>query len=145
VFALFRAVVWIVDRAKQDALARLLLENVTSTSSGEKLDDMLAALAFHPSANDCGCFDSGLGFYNLIHCAVPPPSSEDSAWWDGQGESQNVSQLLTYCGFTKPLILPDRSSERRIRRHGSGGGAVPVDEPVRLARGFPVVIISFVI
>jgi len=65
VFALFRAVVWIIDRVKQDALARLLLDNVTSTSNGEKLDEKLAALALRPSAND-----------------LPPPSSEDNAWWD---------------------------------------------------------------
>jgi hypothetical protein len=44
-----------VDRAKRDALARLLLENVTSTSAGEKLDEKLAALTLHPSANDCAC------------------------------------------------------------------------------------------
>lgn len=65
VFALFRTVVWIVDRVKQDTLARLLLENVTSTSGDEKLDEKLAALALHPSANE-----------------LPPPSSEDHVWWD---------------------------------------------------------------
>ncbi|KAF9780045.1 inositol polyphosphate phosphatase [Thelephora terrestris] len=65
VFALFRTVVWVVDQVKQDALARLLLENVTSTSNDEKLDEKLAALTLHPSTND-----------------LPPPSSEDTAWWD---------------------------------------------------------------
>ena len=61
VFALFSTVVWIVDPVKQDALARLLLENVTSTSSDEKLDDKLAALVLQPSANDCMPFNSVLG------------------------------------------------------------------------------------
>jgi len=65
VFALFRAMVWIVDQAKRDGLARLLLENVTSTSADEKLDEKLAALTLHPSVAD-----------------LPPPSSEDHAWWD---------------------------------------------------------------
>jgi hypothetical protein len=62
VFGLFRTVVWIVDRAKRDALARLLLENVTSTSTGEKLDEKLAALTLHPSTDDCACSSSVLGF-----------------------------------------------------------------------------------
>ena len=61
VFALFRMVVWIVDRAKQDALARLLLENVVSTANDEKLDEKLAALTLHPSTNDCLCFDLSRG------------------------------------------------------------------------------------
>lgn len=58
VFALFRTVVWVVDRAKQDALAGLLLENVTSTSNDEKLDEKLAALTLQPWANDRVCFNS---------------------------------------------------------------------------------------
>lgn len=73
VFAIFRTTVWIVDRVKQDALARLLLENVTSTSNGEKLDEKLAALTLHPSVND-----------------LPPPSSEDGAWWDRPGHPNGV-------------------------------------------------------
>ena len=58
VFALFRTVVWIVDRTKRDALAKLLLENVTSTSNDEKLDEKLVALTLHPSVNDCACPNS---------------------------------------------------------------------------------------
>jgi len=65
VFALFKTAVWIVDRVKQDRLARLLLENLTSTSNDEKLDEKLTALALQPLVND-----------------LPPPSSQDSAWWD---------------------------------------------------------------
>ncbi|KAF9651242.1 inositol polyphosphate phosphatase [Thelephora ganbajun] len=73
VFALFRTVVWIVDRPKRDALARLLLENVTSTPNDEKLDEKLAALTLHPSTHD-----------------LPPPSSEDNAWWDRPGHPNGV-------------------------------------------------------
>lgn len=61
VFALFRTMVWIVDRVKQDALARLLLENVTSTSNDEKLDEKLAALTLQPLTNDCVCSNFVLG------------------------------------------------------------------------------------
>lgn len=57
VFALFRTAVWIVDRVKQDALAGFLLENVTSTSNEEKLDEKLAALTLRPSTKDCLFFD----------------------------------------------------------------------------------------
>jgi len=85
VFALFRTIVWIVDRAKRDALARLLLDNVTSTSADEKLDEKLAALTLHPQINDCAYFNSVLETYDLIYYSVPPPSSEDHAWWDGPG------------------------------------------------------------
>ena len=85
VFALFRTVVWIVDRVKQDALARLLLENVTSTSNDEKLDEKLAALALRPSANDCACFNPVPRSHDSMNHPVPPPSSEDNAWWDGPG------------------------------------------------------------
>lgn len=94
VFALFRTVVWIVDRVKQDALARLLLENVTSTSNGEKLDDKLAALTLHPPTSDCVWFNSVSRSHDLMNHPVPPPSSEDSAWWDRPGT------------YDKQLIIP---------------------------------------
>ena len=52
VFALFRAEVRIIDHAKRTALQKLLLENVTSTAPGEKLDEKLASLAFDPEEHD---------------------------------------------------------------------------------------------
>lgn len=82
VFALFRAVVWVVDRAKRDGLARLLLENVTSTSADERLDEKLAALTLHPSVTERTCFNPILESCDPIDYPVPPPSSEDHAWWD---------------------------------------------------------------
>ena len=45
-FALFRAEVRIIDHAKRAAIQKLLLENVTSTAPGEKLDEKLASLTF---------------------------------------------------------------------------------------------------
>ncbi|OBZ76240.1 Inositol-1,4,5-trisphosphate 5-phosphatase 1 [Grifola frondosa] len=65
VFALFRTEVRIVDHAKRAALSRLLLESVTSTAPGEKLDEKLASLTFSAESPD-----------------LPPPSSDDFAWWD---------------------------------------------------------------
>ncbi len=53
VFALFRAEVRIVDHAKRAALQKLLLENVTTTAPGEKLDEKLASLAFSSEERDC--------------------------------------------------------------------------------------------
>ena len=91
VFALFRTTVWVVDQAKRDALARLLLENVTSTSNGEKLDEKLAALTLHPSIDDREYFDSTLEFFDLTQRPVPPPSSEDNAWWDHPGTYHHIS------------------------------------------------------
>ncbi|PIL37300.1 hypothetical protein GSI_00993 [Ganoderma sinense ZZ0214-1] len=72
VFALFRAEVRIVDHAKRAALQKLLLENVLTTAPGEKLDEKLASLAFSSEERDCQ--------------TVPPPSTDDHAWWDDQGE-----------------------------------------------------------
>jgi hypothetical protein len=66
VYALFRASVRIVDIAKRTALSQQLLRNVTSTAPGEKLEEKLAALVFNSNE-------------------LPPPSSDESAWWDGPG------------------------------------------------------------
>jgi len=140
VFALFRTVVWIVDRTKRDALARLLLENVTSTSAGEKLDEKLAALTLHPSTNDCASFESILGFYDLINYPVPPPSTEDNAWWDRPGPCYYSCQSISHLP-----ISPNRSSEWCLHRYGSGRGAVSVGKPIRLTDGFSVVIFPFII
>lgn len=65
VFALFRTEVRVVDHAARAALSRALFDNVTSTAPGEKLDEKLASLAFSNDSPD-----------------LPPPSSDDSAWWD---------------------------------------------------------------
>ena len=42
----------IIDHAKRAALSKLLLENVTSTAPGEKLDEKLAGLAFTPEETE---------------------------------------------------------------------------------------------
>jgi hypothetical protein len=76
VFALLRTVVWIVDRAKRDALARLLLGNVTSASAGEKLVEKLVALTLHPPANDCACLNTVLGFRDLMEYKYHHPVRE---------------------------------------------------------------------
>ncbi|KAI0375801.1 inositol polyphosphate phosphatase [Pilatotrama ljubarskyi] len=65
VFAIFRAEVRIIDHVKRAALSKLLLESVTSTAPGEKLDEKLAGLTFASDEPN-----------------LPPPSSDDSAWWN---------------------------------------------------------------
>ncbi|KAI0832585.1 DNase I-like protein [Trametes gibbosa] len=65
VFAIFRAEVRIIDHVKRAALSKLLLESVTSTAPGEKLDEKLAGLTFTTEEPE-----------------LPPPSSDDGAWWD---------------------------------------------------------------
>ena len=149
VFALFKTVVWIVDQAKRDALARLLLENVTSTSNGEKLDEKLAVLTLHPlTADDRGYFDFVLEFCDLIQCPVPPPSSEDNAWWDRSGTHHHSP---CRANFHPPILYQSqksrlsRSSKRRLRCYGYGGGAVSVGKPIRLTLGFTVVVFPFII
>ncbi|KAI0346811.1 inositol polyphosphate phosphatase [Trametopsis cervina] len=76
VFAIFRAEIRVIDHAKRASLSRLLLDNVTSTAPGEKLDEKLASLAFSSDIPD-----------------LPPPSSDDMAWWDGPGHRGGVFPL----------------------------------------------------
>lgn len=52
-YALFTAEIRIVDQAKRAALSHLLLDNVTSTVPGEKLDEKLASLTFYNEKSDC--------------------------------------------------------------------------------------------
>lgn len=53
VFTIFRAELRVIDHAKRASLSHLLLENVTSTAPGEKLDEKLASLAFTTDEPDC--------------------------------------------------------------------------------------------
>jgi len=67
VYAMFHAEVRKIDVAKRTALSQQLLKSVTSSAATrEKLDEQLATLTF-----------------NSVD--LPPPSSEESAWWDGPG------------------------------------------------------------
>ncbi|KDQ64344.1 hypothetical protein JAAARDRAFT_27972 [Jaapia argillacea MUCL 33604] len=88
VFALFRASVRSINTEKKAALSRLLMENVRSTAPGEKLDEKLAALTFHSGQAD-----------------LPPPSSDESAWWDGPGHPNGVF----------PILIPESAIEGRQR------------------------------
>lgn len=148
VFALFKTVVWVVDGPKRDALARLLLENVTSTSGDENPDERLAALPLHLSANNCGCLRSASEFCDLRDYPVPPPSSEDNAWWDRPGPYP----LSFYRPIFHSLVFHRPSKPRSnsppkwcLCCYGSGRGTGPVDESVRFTLGFSVVVFPFVI
>ncbi|KAI0638342.1 DNase I-like protein [Trametes polyzona] len=99
VFALFRAEVRIIDHVKRAALSKLLLESVTSTAEGEKLDEKLASLAFTSEEPD-----------------LPPPSSEHFAWWDDLEHPNGIvvpitSKKRTYGQSGNPF---DSSSESSL-------------------------------
>ena len=144
VFALFRTTVWVVDQAKRDALARLLLENVTSTSNGEKLDEKLAALTLHPSIDDREYFDSVLGFFDLT--GVQSRHLAQKIMHGGIVQVRTITYPAESSAFHRPPKSPlNRSSKRRLCCYGSGSGAVSVGKPIRLALGFPVVVFPFII
>ncbi|KAF8646385.1 hypothetical protein AX16_007251 [Volvariella volvacea WC 439] len=65
VFAIFRGEIRIIDSVKRAALSQLLLETVITTVPGEKLDEKLATLSLPSDLAE-----------------LPPPSSDDAAWWD---------------------------------------------------------------
>ncbi|KAJ7498702.1 SacI homology domain-containing protein [Mycena latifolia] len=96
VFGIFRAAVRIIDVAKRTALSQLLLRSVITTAPGEKLDDKLAALALPATFGD-----------------LPPPSSDDAAWWDGPeypNGAISMSELRNLKpGATNPFDSPQES------------------------------------
>ncbi|KZT13014.1 DNase I-like protein [Laetiporus sulphureus 93-53] len=98
VFSLFRAGIRIIDHVKRETLSRLLLENVTSTVPGEKLEEKLAKLTFSANAE-----------------SLPPPSSEEVAWWDGPGHPD---------GIFVPI------SPRKIAQQKSNPFDSPVESPL---------------
>ena len=52
VFALFSAEIRMIDHMKRAALSHYLLDNVTSTIPGDKLDEKLASLTLFSDASD---------------------------------------------------------------------------------------------
>ncbi|KAL5530111.1 SYJ1 [Sanghuangporus sanghuang] len=64
VFAIFRAEVRVIDVVKRTAMQKLLLDSIVSTEPGEKLDEKLATMTLANDPED-----------------LPPPSSEEDAWW----------------------------------------------------------------
>lgn len=61
VFALFRAEVHVIDEAKKAELAKLVSDNVTATTPGERLDHKLAELTLTPAASERRCRGSSRG------------------------------------------------------------------------------------
>jgi hypothetical protein len=59
----------------------MLLQGVSSTLPDEKLDEKLVALTFHdPSANRTSYCSFPVSCLSVL--VVPPPSSDEQAWWD---------------------------------------------------------------
>lgn len=79
VFAIFRAEVRIIDSVKKAVLSQLLLESVASTQPGEKLDEKLKSTVLPKLLGE-----------------TPPPSGNDSAWWDQPDLPQGVIPLSTF-------------------------------------------------
>ncbi|KZT72567.1 inositol polyphosphate phosphatase [Daedalea quercina L-15889] len=96
VFALFRAEVRIIDHARRDALSRLLLESVTTSAPGEKLDEKLAQMTFTDDNDD-----------------LPAPSSDDVAWWDDPEHPNGIfvpnSPQRVSSKSTNPFDSPNNS------------------------------------
>ncbi|EPT03582.1 hypothetical protein FOMPIDRAFT_1046622 [Fomitopsis schrenkii] len=95
VFALFRAKVRIIDHARRDALSRLLLESVTTSATGEGLDEKLAQLTFMDLNDD-----------------LPAPSSDGAVWWDDPEHPGGIfvpSALHVLSRKANPFDSPDNS------------------------------------
>ncbi|KAH9844079.1 DNase I-like protein [Rhodofomes roseus] len=96
VFALFRAEIRIIDHARRDALSRLLLESVTASGPGEKLDEKLAEMTFGDDTDK-----------------LPAPSTDDAAWWDDPEHPNGIfvptSPQRSSRKSTNPFDSPDNS------------------------------------
>ncbi|KAL1680770.1 SacI homology domain-containing protein [Schizophyllum commune] len=92
VYAVFGADVRIIDPVKRAALSQLLLQSVTSTAPGEKLDEKLAKLVL-PS--------------DIAH-DLPPPSTDDSAWWNTPDCPNGIIPLSDF----PPPMDPDNAQSR---------------------------------
>ncbi|TFK28875.1 phosphatidylinositol phosphate phosphatase [Coprinopsis marcescibilis] len=79
VFAIFRAEVRIIDPVKKAVLSQVLLESVASTQPGETLDEKLRKAVLPKLVGD-----------------VPPPSSNDSAWWDQPKQPGGIIPLSEF-------------------------------------------------
>ena len=88
----------------------MLLENVTSTAPGEKLDEKLASLTFTPEERDREylrrvVYDDVLILVQTT--LVPPPSSDESAWWDDLGKHYCTCTGL--CTLANPSLQTIRT------------------------------------
>jgi hypothetical protein len=86
VFALFRVNVCQIDRIKKATLSQELLESLTATAPGEKLDDKLAGLAVNDGCKPFHVLFTCLAVFTPTrNLTVPPPSSDETAWWISEG------------------------------------------------------------
>ena len=89
---------------KRSALSRLLLESVTSTAPGERLDEKLAALTFPVDVDERRSFMQGTrSFARSEKALVPPPSSDHEAWWGSPGMAYPIH--LTPFLHNEPPVL----------------------------------------
>ncbi|KAG6809425.1 hypothetical protein H0H92_000296, partial [Tricholoma furcatifolium] len=98
VLGIFDAEVRIIDTVKKLALSRLLFSSIASTATPvEQLDEKLAALVFPSDITE-----------------LPPPSSDEFAWWDGPDCPAGLLPLHEFQRIparrkTNPFDSPDDS------------------------------------
>lgn len=116
-----RADVRVIDAVKRATLSRLLLESVISTAPGEKLDEKLAALTLPVDLIERKPL---VDFWHtvLTSLEVPPPSSDEAAWWDGPGKS---------------AFFFDEHDIHRCTDHPNGVFPIPDAEVLNRCRGNP--------
>jgi hypothetical protein len=116
-----KADVRVIDAVKKAALSRLLLDSVVATAPGEKLDEKLTALALPADFVERASVTDFVTQHTFLTIPlVPPPSSDEGAWWDGPGKSLHLfSQLL--------VLIKTRSSQWRFPncRRGSPESPLP--------------------
>jgi hypothetical protein len=121
VFSIFRTDVRIIDIVKRAALSHVLLESVLSSPPGENLDEKLASLQFPTN------FVDRAFMYSSHSCvtdasSVPPPSSEESAWWDGPSEysSEILAARYGICRVDHPNGVFPIIAYQSLESRGSG-------------------------
>ncbi|KAI6047496.1 SacI homology domain-containing protein [Pisolithus marmoratus] len=109
VFGLFRTQVRIIDAVKKAALSRLLLETVLAAAPGEKLDDKIASLVLPSETVD-----------------LPPPSTDESCWWEKLGECSWPSGIQTHDGR---LVISPAYVETPPSNPFDSPGSSPLSSP----------------
>lgn len=112
-FGLFKADICIIDVVKRAALSKLLLDNVSSTAPGQTLDEKLASLALHLDVNGN---EQRMRTFHLLSIIselslVPPPSTDDFAWWEGPAHPNGLVPLSEFHNHTAARTNPFDSDD----------------------------------
>lgn len=136
-FAIFRADIRIIDTVKKAALSQLLLENIVSTQPGEKLDEKLASIALPDTVGECrfSCVAKTALCSLRRHQSVPPPSTDEKAWWDTPGKFFNffftIARPTAWAFIDGPggLVSIEEIQQMNLYRRGNPFES-PLDSPL---------------